>query len=66
MIQIFESLYLVCQTEYYDSNMIFRSWEVCTIPPTYEQMLTITKFVPSKFVAGMKRNRQLNTIHYFP
>jgi hypothetical protein len=32
----------------------------------YEQILTITKFVSSKFVAGMKTNRHLNTKHYCP
>jgi hypothetical protein len=32
--------------------------------PTYEQVLTITKFVSSKFLAGMKRNRQLSIQRY--
>jgi hypothetical protein len=41
---------------YYDFNMLFRSWEAWHILPTYEQILTITKFVSSKFVAGIKRN----------
>jgi hypothetical protein len=27
--------------------MLFRSWEACAILPTYEQILTITKFVSS-------------------
>jgi hypothetical protein len=40
--------------------MLFWSWEAWQILPNYEQILTITKFVSSKFVAGMKRNRKLN------
>jgi hypothetical protein len=61
MIQIFESLGLVCQTcMYHAVNILFWSWEAWHILATYEQMhtSTITKFVSSKFVAGMKR--QLN------
>jgi hypothetical protein len=55
MIQIFESLYIVCQKGIkHDSNMLFWSWEVWHILPTYEQILTITKFVSSECVAGMK------------
>jgi hypothetical protein len=38
--------------------MLFWSWEVGAIFPTYEKIFTITKFVSSKFVAGMKTNRQ--------
>jgi hypothetical protein len=58
---------LFCQTCMYHSlNMFFQSWEAWYILPTYEQILTITKFVSSKFVARMKRNRQLNTMHYCP
>jgi hypothetical protein len=42
--------------------MLFRSWEAWHILPIYEHILTIlsiTKFVSTKFVAGMKG--QLNT-----
>ena len=39
---------------YHALNMLFQSWEAWHILPTYEQILTITKFVSSKFVAGMK------------
>jgi hypothetical protein len=35
--------------------MLFWSWEVCHIFPTYDQILTISKFVSSKFVGGMIR-----------
>jgi hypothetical protein len=41
MIKLFESLDLVCQTwMYHDSNMLFWSWEVCAILPTYQQIWT--------------------------
>jgi hypothetical protein len=48
MIQIFESLGLVLL------NMHIQSWEAWHILPIYEHILTITKFVSSKFVAGIK------------
>jgi hypothetical protein len=46
--------------------MLFRSGEGSHILPTYEQILTITKFLSSKYGAVMKRNLQLNTIRYCP
>jgi hypothetical protein len=56
---------LFCQTcMYHALNMLFQSWEAWHILPAYEQIFTITKFVSSKFVAGMKRNRQLNIQRY--
>jgi hypothetical protein len=44
--------------------MLFWSWEVWHILPNYEQILAITKFVSSKFLAEIKRNRQLNIQRY--
>jgi hypothetical protein len=52
--------------------LLFWSWEVCAILFTYEQIITITKFVASssnivfvssKVVVGIKRNRKVNLIN---
>jgi hypothetical protein len=64
MIQIFESLDLVLLNMHVALNMLFQSWEAWHILPTNELILTITKFVSSKFVAGMKG--QLNNKRYCP
>jgi hypothetical protein len=61
--KLFLELGLICQTGiYHDSNMLFRSWGAWHILPTYEQLLTTTKFVSSKFVAGMKKNQTVEPL----
>jgi hypothetical protein len=67
MIQIFESFDLVLSNRDVTwFKHVILVMGVCHILPTYEQILTITKFVSIKFVAAMKRNRQLNNKCYCP
>jgi hypothetical protein len=57
MIQIFEILYLVLSNMHVTcfKHVILVMGSMAHTLTTYEQILTITKFVSSKFVAGMKR-----------